>query len=272
MKAGELGANTFQIFSSSPRMWRYSPVDPQQVRLLQRARERFDLDPLVIHASYLINLGSSDAALQAKSVEAFRTEIERAIAIGANYLVVHPGNYKGCSCVEEGISAVVNGLTQAAKGLKSKTFEILLENTVGAGCSIGGKLQEIAAIGHLASKNIAIPVRYCIDTCHCFCSGYNIATEEGLRDTVRTIDKLLGIDNVRVIHTNDSKTRFDSHVDRHENIGEGHIGIEGFRRVLNHPKLRGKAFILETPVDAEGDDRRNLETLKSLVAKRGRPR
>lgn len=267
MKAGELGANTMQIFSSSPRMWRYGAVDPVQVKGLQKARERFDLNPLAIHASYLINLGSSDAALHAKSVEAFRTEIERGITIGADYLVVHPGNYKGCASVEEGIMTVVRGIADATRGLKSRTLEILIENTVGSGCSIGGRLQEVAAIRQLAQEETAVRVNYCIDTCHCFCSGYDVSSEAGLRQTVQIIDTLLKIENVKVIHTNDSKTGFNSHVDRHENIGEGHIGLEGFRRILNHPKLRTKPFILETPVDEEGDDRRNLETLKSLVQK-----
>jgi deoxyribonuclease-4 len=161
----------------------------------------------------------------------------------------------------------VRGIADATKGLKSKTFEILIENTVGAGCSIGGKLQEVAAIRQLAERETSIRVNYCIDTCHCFCSGYDVSSETGLRDTVKIIDVLLGIDNVKVIHTNDSKTPFNSHVDRHENIGKGHIGLDGFRRILNHPKLKTKPFILETPVDEEGDDRRNLETLKSLVKK-----
>ena len=253
-------------------MWRYGAVDPQQVRLMLNARGRFDLYPLVIHASYLINLGSSDPALHAKSVEAFRTEIERGIEIGADYLVVHPGNYKGCTSVEEGIMTVVRGITDATRGLKSRKFEILIENTVGAGCSIGGKLQEVAAIRQLAEKQTEVRINYCIDTCHCFCSGYDVSTEAGLRDTVKIIETLLGVDNVKVIHTNDSKTTFNSHVDRHENIGEGHIGLEGFRRILNHPKLRSKAFILETPVDNEGDDRRNLDTLKSLVKRTARRR
>src|SRR5690242_6366437 len=212
LRAADIGANTLQIFSSSPRMWRYGAVDLQQVKLMQKARERHDLNPLAIHASYLINLGSSDPSLQAKSVEAFRTEVERAIAISADYLVVHPGNYKGCTSVEEGIMTVVRGIADATRRLKSKSFEILIENTVGAGCSIGGKLQEVAAIRQLAANDTSIRVNYCIDTCHCFCSGYDVSTEAGVKETVKIIDTLLGIENVKVIHTNDSKTPFNSHV------------------------------------------------------------
>ncbi len=268
LRAGGIGANTFQIFSSSPRMWRYSEIDPQQIRLLKKARERFDLKPLAIHASYLINLGSSDAALHEKSIAAFRQELERAVAIGADYVVVHPGNYKGCAAAEEGIASVVKALALAAHGLRTRHLEILIENTVGAGCSIGGNFGELALIRELAGKFVRLPVNFCIDTCHCFASGYDVSTEAGLRDTVKALDRVLGLENVKLIHTNDSKGKFNSHVDRHEQIGKGNIGLEGFRRILNHPKLRGKPFILETPVEDEDDDRRNVEMLKSLAGEK----
>jgi deoxyribonuclease-4 len=263
LKAADVGANTFQIFSASPRMWRASPPAPSEVKLLARVRERYDLYPLAIHDNYLINLASCSEALRVQSVAAFRGEIERALAIGAEYLVAHPGNCKGHS-VEQGIYAVIRSLAEAAQGLNTKKLTVLLENTAGSGAALGSRFEELSIMRQFAAELTDLKIGFCIDTCHCIASGYDLSTAAGLKKTVAEIDRVLGIDNVLVIHTNDSKTPLNSHVDRHEHIGRGHIGEEGFRRILRHPKLRGKAFILETPVDEEGDDARNLETLKRL--------
>ena len=264
--AAKAGANTFQIFSSSPRQWRAAPRSASEVTLLNRARERHDLYPLVIHDNYLINLASCAEALRARSVAAFRGEIERAIAIGAEYLVAHPGNCKGHS-VEEGIYSVIRSLAEAAQGLDTKKLTVLLENTVGAGAVLGSRFEELAIMRQFAAELTDLAIGFCIDTCHCHSSGYDVASAGGIKKTVAEIDRVLGIDNVKVIHANDSKTGLGSHVDRHEHIGHGNIGEEGFRRILNHPKLRNKAFILETPNDEEGDEARNIETLKKLCRK-----
>jgi deoxyribonuclease-4 len=269
-----LGANTFQIFSSSPRMWRASSPGAEQIRLLRRARERFDLYPLAIHANYLVNLASVDPAIRARSIASFRGELQRAAAIGAEYLVLHPGSYKGQS-LEEGIAAFVLGLRDAAAGAAGtmKTgVTVLLENTVGSGAQIGGRFEELRAIRDYAAQLTDVPIGYCLDTCHLLAAGYDVSSAAGLRGTVQQADRVLGIENVKLIHANDSKTPLGSHVDRHANIGEGHIGKAGFRRILAHPKLRGKPFILETPVERDGDDRRNLENLKKLGGLRGRRR
>jgi deoxyribonuclease-4 len=266
LKAAEVGANTFQIFSASPRMWRASPPAPSEVKLLARVRERYDLYPLAIHDNYLINLASCSEALRAQSVAAFRGEIERALAIGAEYLVAHPGNCKGHS-VEQGIYAVIRSLAEAAQGLNAKKLTVLLENTAGSSIALGSRFEELSIMRQFAAELTDLKIGFCIDTCHCIASGYDLSTAAGLRKTVAEIDRVLGLDNVPVIHTNDSKTPLNSHVDRHEHIGHGFIGEEGFRRILRHPKLRGKAFILETPYDEEGDDARNLETLKRLCRK-----
>jgi deoxyribonuclease IV len=267
IKAVEVGANTFQIFSASPRMWRAGVPDPAQVRSLQNAREKHDLFPLVIHDNYLINLASCSEALRAQSVAAFRGEIERALIIGAEYLVTHPGNCKGHT-VEQGIYAVVRSLVEAASGLDTRKLTVLLENTAGSGAALGSRLEELASIREYAGHFTDLRIGFCIDTCHCHASGYAVSAAAGVRKTVATIDTVLGLENVRVIHTNDSKTPFNSRIDRHDHIGQGHIGEEGFRVLLNHPKLRQKAFILETPVDEEGDELRNIETLRRLCRKR----
>jgi deoxyribonuclease-4 len=268
LKAHEVGANCFQIFSSSPRTWRAGKPDPADVKLLKAAREKHDLNPLVIHDSYLINLASRETAIRTSSIAAFRGEIERAIAIGAEYLVMHPGNHKG-QTVEEGLCGVIEGIEEATKGLRSKHLQILLENTVGSGAQLGSKFEELRAMRELTQQRIDFEIGFCLDTCHCFASGlYNVSTPSGLKHTVTEIETVLGLEYVKVIHTNDSKGALASHLDRHANIGEGQIGLEGFRGILNHPKLKTKAFILETPVDNPGDDRKNVDALKSLCAKR----
>ena len=246
-------------------MWRARDADGQQIRLLRAARERHDLHPLVIHVNYLVNLASLDPIIRAKSIACVRGELERAAAIGADHVVLHPGSYRGHSA-EEGIAAFVLGLRDAAEGLRLPGLTVLIENTVGAGCHLGSRFEELRSIRDLARDLTALPIGYCLDTCHLFAAGFDISTAAGLRNTVRGVEANLGWSNVRVIHANDSKAQLGSRVDRHANIGEGHIGLAGFRRILSHPKLRRKPFILETPVDQPGDDRKNLETLKRLAA------
>lgn len=247
-------------------MWRASAPAPSAVQLLNKARERYDLKPLVIHDNYLINLASCSESLRAQSTAAFRGELERALAIGAEYLVAHPGNCKGHS-VEQGIYEVVRSLAEAARGLDTSKLMVLLENTAGSGAALGSRFEELAMMRKFAAEFTDLKIGYCIDTCHCLASGYEVSTAAGLKKTVAEMDRVLGVENVRVIHTNDSKTPLNSHVDRHEHIGHGYIGEEGFRRILNHPKLRNKAFILETPVDDPSDELRNMEMLKKLCRK-----
>jgi deoxyribonuclease-4 len=266
LKAAELGANTFQIFSSSPRQWRPSQPGPAQAAMLHRARQKYDLTPLVIHDNYLINLAAADDLIRERSIVAFRSELERAILIEAEFVVAHPGNYRALS-LEEGIMRFLDGMARAARGLKFDKLMLLAECTVGAGSQIGGRFEELHAIREFAAQMTHLPVGFCLDTCHLLASGYDVATEAGLKKTIAEADRILGLEHVHVIHANDSKTPLGSHIDRHEHIGQGYIGLDGFRRILTHPKLRSKAFILETPVDKEGDDRRNVETLKSLCRK-----
>ena len=274
IKAHELGANTFQIFSASPRMWRAKAPEPAQIRELNRLRERHDLTPLVIHDSYLINLAAPPSLIREKSIDGFRGELERALLIGADYLVTHPGNYKGLT-IEQGMLNVAEALALAWRAVHPKLasnpkLAILLENTAGAGAQLGGKLDELAAIRHLASPYLDLPIGYCLDTCHCYVSGFDVAHADGFAKLVSEAAATLGWEHVPVIHANDAKTALNSHCDRHANIGAGYIGFEGFRRILNHPELRTKAFILETPVDKPGDDLRNVQALKELVSPKKR--
>jgi deoxyribonuclease-4 len=268
LKAAELGANTFQIFSSSPRQWKASVPSLPAIRLLNRAREKHDLYPLAIHDNYLINLASAHEKTRTLSIEAFRGELERAVAMGAEYLIAHPGNYKGHS-VEQGIMHFLQGVGDAARGLKLGNLMLLIENTVGAGAQLGGRFEELHVMREFAPKITDVPIGFCLDTCHLLASGFDIANAAGLREMVSEAERLLGLDNVRVIHANDSKGALGSHVDRHQNIGQGYIGLDGFRRILHHPQLRSKAFILETPMD-DGWDQKDLDTLRQLWKKSSR--
>ena len=263
LKAVELGANTFQIFSSSPRQWKASVPSAPAILALQRARDKHDLTPLVIHDNYLINLASAHEATRALSIEAFRGELERAIAIGAEYLVAHPGNYKGHT-IEQGILHFLEGVAAAASGLKFEKLMLLIENTVGAGAQLGSRFEELHVMREYGQKMTDLPIGFCLDTCHLLASGFDVANPAGLKKTVAQADEILGLEHVRVMHANDSKGALGSHMDRHANIGEGCIGEAGFRGILTHPKLRSKPFILETPVDKEGDDRKNVDALKRL--------
>lgn len=246
-------------------MWQAPPLDPGQIRELKRLRKEYDLWPLAVHGSYLINLAALDETNRDKSIRGFRDEVERAVAAGADYLVFHPGSAKGQER-EEAIALLAKSFAKAVHGIEWDGLEVLLENTAGGGASLGRTFEELAAVwaAILAQAPDAL-VGYCIDTCHTFAAGYEIATPAGLEETLEKIDANLGLEQVKLIHANDSKAKFGSHLDRHENIGEGQIGLEAFRRIVNHPALRDKPFILETPHDEDGTHRRNTETLKTLA-------
>ena len=262
-KALELGANCLQIFSGSPRTWAAPAPNPDAVAKMAALRAQHNLTPLVIHANYLINLCSPDPVNRPKSINAFRGELERAVTIGAEYLVVHPGSAKDHESRDNAITAFSAGLDEAAQGLPAGSLTILLENTAGHGNLLGGDLHDLQAIRALT--HTSFPIGFCLDTCHSFAAGYEINTAKGLTTFLKEADAQLGLENVPVIHANDSKGALGSHLDRHANIGEGYIGMEGFRRILNVRSLRDKAFILETPIDNEGDDKRNVDALWSLI-------
>jgi deoxyribonuclease-4 len=258
--AKEIGCDTFQMFSANPRGWRTLDPTPEDCLCFRSARE--GLSPVVIHDNYLINLASADAGIREKSIAAFRRELERAVALGADYLVTHPGSAKGGSPTLA-IATCVESLRRAAAGMKLDSLAILIENTAGQGTVIGRTFEEVAEI--IAGTGKDLPVGACIDTAHSFEAGYAIHTEDGLHAAVKQLGATVGLKNVRVIHANDSKTAFGSHADRHEHIGKGAIGKEGFCRIVCHPKLRTIPFICETPVDQPGDDERNLRMMRTLA-------
>jgi len=260
-RAHQLGCNTFQIFSTSPRQWKASQVSAAEARLFHQAREKHGLRPLVIHANYLVNLASPNAEIRRKSIESFRAELERAVLLGAEYLVTHPGSALNGDRIQA-MARFISGVERAARGLRLGGLTVLVENTAGGGGALGSEFEELRAFVQLTER---VPLACCIDTAHLYQSGWDVSTEKGLAATLARLDAAVGLDNIPVIHTNDSRTALGSRADRHQHIGKGGIGLAGFRRILNHPRLRHKAFILETPIDKKGDDLRNLDVARSLV-------
>jgi len=268
--AAKLGANALQIFSASPRMWprggsRIAEVDAARFRT---RRKELGLGPVVIHDNYLINLASPDRVMRTRSIQAFHDELIRAVSLGADFLVAHPGCGLGAER-DQAISEIAQGMRQAARGMKLGALRILVENTSGMGSAVGARFEEIRAI---LDQTGDLPMGVCLDTAHTLEAGYDITTPEGLELTVAAVDRTVGLQRVFVLHVNDSKTPLGSRLDRHEHIGRGKIGLQAFGRILNHARLGpgahglpGRAFILETPIDKPGDDRRNVRALWDLV-------
>ena len=267
-RAREIGANTLQIFSASPRMWSAPKVDPKQCVRMKELRAKLDVTPLVIHTGYLINICSQSDEIRQKSIAAFRAEVERALALGAEYLVLHPGSWKGLTR-DEGLKLAANSITKAIDGLaipeggQGTGFHILIENTAGAEFSLGGSFEQVAEL--VERLKPTAPVAVCLDTCHSHVAGYDLVTAEGYEQTMKQAAATVGLAAVRVWHMNDAKAARGSKLDRHENIGQGTMGLEPFGRLLNDPRFAHSAFIAETPVDAPGDEERNVKVLKSLV-------
>ena len=263
-RAREIGANTFQIFSSSPRMWRAPKVDPKQAERMRELRAKLDVGPLVIHTSYLVNVCSQSSETREKSIDAFRGEIERALAWGAEYLVLHPGSWKGLTR-DEGLKLAANSIERAIDKLpwQGTPFHILIENTAGAEFSLGGSFEQVAEL--VTRLRNHAPVGVCLDTCHTHVAGYDLLTAEGFAETMNQVAATVTFDAVRVWHCNDAKAARGSKLDRHEHIGEGTMGLEPFRWLLNDPRFDHCAFIAETPVDEPGDEERNVQALKRLI-------
>ena len=263
-RAWRLGCSTFQIFSSSPRQWKPTAIPPAQSAAMKRLRQQYDLKPLVIHSNYLINMAATTPEFYAQSIRSFRGEVERGLALSAEYLVLHPGSFRGASRAD-GLARTAMAIEEATEGLDLRAggLTILIENTAGAEYSLGASFDQVAALLEVLKSHV--PVGACIDTCHTHVSGYDIVSEKGYEATLQQLDETVGLRNVPVWHCNDAKAACGSRLDRHQHIGKGTIGLDPFRRLLNDPRLAHAAFIAETPIDEPGDDMRNVEALKSLV-------
>jgi deoxyribonuclease IV len=264
-RAYRLGCNTFQIFSSSPRQWAPYELGQPQCAEMNRLRARYNLKPLVIHTNYLVNMASANELFLHKSMQAFRGEVERALSLCADYLVLHPGSFRG-SDREQGLLRTAAAIAASTQGLDlvKGGLTILIENTAGAEFSLGGNFEQVQEV--LDRLRGVVPIAACIDTCHTHVAGYDIVSEQGLQRTLQHLDQTIGLGQVKVWHCNDAKAARGSKLDRHQHIGKGSIGTETFRRLLNDLRLAQAAFIAETPIDQPGDDRRNVQALKKLVA------
>lgn len=233
---------------------------------MRTLRAEHDIGPIAIHASYLINLCSQTESVRVNSTAAFRGEVERALALGAENLVLHPGSWKGLTR-EEGLRLAAESIVRAVDGLDFSLvpdFRILIENTAGAEFSLGGKLEQVAEL--VETLRPCAPVAVCLDTCHVHVAGYDIVSEAGYEETMQTIADTVGYDAVRVWHCNDAKAVMGSKLDRHQHIGEGTIGAAPFRRLLRDSRFSNAVFIAETPVDNPGDESRNVGLLRTLAA------
>jgi deoxyribonuclease-4 len=261
--AKETGCTAVQLFSRNPRGWMAKPLTKEAIELFKKTRRATKLSPVLIHTNYLINLAAADDLLLEKSIASFREEVQRGIILGVDYLVLHPGSARG-SCEADGIKTCARSLKIATRGLKLGRLRILLENTAGQGECIGHRFEHLRAI---MDECESLRLGVCVDTAHSFTAGYDIREEEGLEATIEIIRRTVGLRNVRAVHFNDSRAEYNSRVDRHWHIGEGHIGREALKRFAQHPKLSHAAFILETPYDDPRADLKNLEALRSFVIK-----
>lgn len=259
-RAQALGCNTFQIFSRNPRGWQALELDPKDAEEFRKRSKDKKISPVVVHIPYLINMCSPDDSLWRKSVDAYIDDIKRADMLGADYFVTHLGSPKEKGR-EFGIERFSKGLNEAIIKANPKLM-ILLENTAGGGDSIGSKFEDIRDIINNSKEKKKVGL--CLDTAHTFEAGFDDKTKEGLEQTLRHIDSVVGLDKIRVVHLNDSKSDMGSHYDRHWHIGKGKIGRDGIKRIINHPKLRDRAFILETPKDSEKADKMNLAAVRKL--------
>jgi deoxyribonuclease-4 len=265
-RAFERGARancrTIQVFLKNSNRWKAKPLTGRDQALFRQAQSNHQIHPVLAHDSYLINLASPHDRIYHKSIKAFIEELERAAFLGIPYLVLHPGAHTG-SGVEAGLSRVVYALNRAMNAV-APFVTILLENTAGQGSCLGYRFEHLANI--IERIDEAERVGVCLDTCHLFAAGYDIRTEKGYRSTLREFDRIVGIDTIRAFHVNDSKRDLGSRVDRHCHIGQGFMGLEAFRCLVNDRRFTKIPKILETPKGPDlEEDRMNVATLESLV-------
>jgi len=264
LRGRDVGCRTMQLFTKSSNQWRARPLPPEEIERYRANLRATGIAPAVAHDSYLINLASTDAELHRKSMAAFLEELERAEALGIQYLVTHPGAHMGAG-EETGLRQVANSIRELLKRTKDYQVQVVIETAAGQGTSLGHRFEQIAAL----LDQIGLPERtgVCLDTCHIFAAGYDIRTPEGYADVLGAFDAVVGVPHLKVIHLNDSKKELGCRVDRHEHIGKGAIGLEAFRCLLTDPRLKGIPMILETPKDDDFvlADRRNLDTLRRLA-------
>lgn len=261
-KARTLGCSTVQIFSHNPRQWHINKIPENDVVKFKELRKAFNINPVFIHTSYLINLASSNEEVIKKSAELLIHEMDIADTLSADYVILHTGSASS-DPAEAGRQRAIEALGSVLINRQWKS-KLLLENTAGERGDISSKMSDLGEIINRVNSSMIGGV--CIDTCHAFSAGYDIREDSGLSGLVREIDEHIGLHSVKVIHLNDSKKTVGSGVDRHEHIGIGGIGIKGLKRFLKHPAFKDIPLILETPKKNEDDDQRNLKKAAKLLS------
>jgi len=261
-----------QIFAKNASQWRGRDVPRQEIREFRRQLAAAKIGPVVSHASYLINLATTNVSLRRQSMDAMGDELDRAEALGLLGVVLHPGCYT-IGNEADGLTLIAESLLELLRERRRGKTMVLLEHTAGQGTALGSTFEQLASV--IAKMNDHKRVGVCLDTCHLLASGYDLRSPEGYATTFTQFGRLVGFERLKAFHLNDSKTPLGSHVDRHQHIGQGHLGVEPFRRILNDPRFRDLPMLLETP-KAEGEakgrievdplDEQNLNTLRGLIA------
>ena len=266
--AAQCGCDCVQLFTKNNNQWRAKEIGDDDAARFRAALAAAKLRHPLSHDSYLINLAAPADELWKKSIDAFVVELRRAECLGIPFVVMHPGSYT-TSSEAAGLARIARALDEVHAQTRGLKVKALLENTAGQGTNLGWRFEHLATI--LATVEDPERLGVCIDTCHTFAAGYPLGTPKEYKATLRQFDKLIGLRLIKAFHLNDSKREFGSRVDRHEHIGQGCLGLEPFRLLLNDPRFKKVPMYLETPKEAEGEhrglelDRRNLATLRGLV-------
>ncbi len=261
-RARALKCNALQIFSRNPRQWRQLELKDEELEEFKEKRKKYKIEKVVVHIPYLINLASPYKVLYRKSVSAYIEDLNETDKLGAEFLVTHMGSHVNTSELA-GIDRFASALNTIFENTKDIKTKLLLENTSGSGSWLGYKFVHHRMIYNRVKQNERLGI--CLDTAHAFTAGYDIKTEVGLNSMLNEVDELIGIDKIEVIHFNDSKKDFSSHIDQHENIGKGKIGLPALQRIIKHPKLKNATFILETPKMTKDDDEINLAITRKIA-------
>ena len=253
--------DTFQVFTRNPRGWKFSSLDPEEVKGFREKLEKSGLGPVVDHMPYLPNLSCPEDELYKKSVDTLVAEVDRCVELGIPYLVTHLGSHLGKGR-EIGLKRISNALNQATKHAKDN-FQICLENMAGTSNSMGSKFEEVQEIYDTVKQKDRVAV--CLDTCHAYAAGYDLHVEKAVDRTLAKFDDIIGFENLKVVHLNDSEDGLGSGHDRHQHIGLGYIGATGFKAILHHEAIKDQPLILETPIDERRGNAGNLETVRKLA-------
>jgi deoxyribonuclease-4 len=263
--AKSLGCNTMQIFSRSPQSWRRgAQLAPEDIKEFNLRRKKFKINPVFIHISYLINLASPDPRLYNGSIQAYIEDIQEAEKLGADFIVTHMGSHKETS-EDAGIKRLVEALNRILEKTRGSKVGILLENTSGSGSWLGYRFYHQHKI--LKGLKEKSRVGLCLDTAHAYLAGYDLATKAGLDKMIDEIQEMVGIKLIKLIHLNDAAGELGCHHDRHDHIGQGHIGLAGMKRIINRPEFKNIPMILETPKSTPESDQKNLALVRKLRRK-----